>query len=190
MTNLALNLAEAKDMYPGRAAVRLDDLVLTYDQLEERSAQVAGLLAAHGVEPGDRVGLMLPNIPQFPMLYYGILRAGAVVVPMNPLLKAREVEYYLGDSGAKVVFAWQDLAAEAAKGAEAAGAGFVPVAPDGFDELLGEYAPATAVTPRADHDTAVILYTSGNHRPAQGRRAHPCQPGAQRVGDSDHAAAP
>ena len=161
MTNLALNLAEAKDMYPGRAAVRLDDLVLTYDQLEERSAQVAGLLAAHGVEPGDRVGLMLPNIPQFPMLYYGILRAGAVVVPMNPLLKAREVEYYLGDFGAKVVFAWQDLAAEAAKGAEAAGAGFVPVAPDGFDELLGEYAPATAVTPRADHDTAVILYTSG-----------------------------
>jgi long-chain acyl-CoA synthetase len=161
MTNLALNLAEATDMYPGRTAVRLDDLVLTYEQLEERSAQVAGLLAANGVEPGDRVGLMLPNIPQFPMLYYGILRAGAVVVPMNPLLKAREVEYYLGDSGSKLVFAWQDLAAEAAKGAEAAGAGFVPVAPDGFDELLGEHAPATAVTPRTDHDTAVILYTSG-----------------------------
>jgi len=161
MTNLALGLAEAKEMYPDRAAVRLDDLVLTYDELDERSARVAGLLAARGVAPGDRVGLMLPNVPQFPVLYYGVLRAGAVVVPMNPLLKAREVEYYLGDSGARLVFAWHAVAAEAAKGAEAAGAGFVPVDPEGLDRLLGEHAPVTAVTSRADDDTAVILYTSG-----------------------------
>jgi long-chain acyl-CoA synthetase len=161
MTNLALNLVEAKDMYPGRVAVRLDDLVLTYDQLDEQSARVAALLAARGVAPGDRVGLMLPNVPQFPVLYYGVLRAGAIVVPMNPLLKAREVEYYLGDSGARLVFAWHEIAAEAAKGAEAAGAGFVPVAPAGFDRLVGGHAPATGVTSRADDDTAVILYTSG-----------------------------
>jgi long-chain acyl-CoA synthetase len=161
MANLALNLVEAKDMYRQRPAVRLDDLVLTYDQLDERSARVAGLLAARGVEPGDRIGLMLPNIPQFPMLYYGVLRAGAVVVPMNPLLKAREVEYYLGDSGAKLIFAWDGVSAEAAKGAEAAGAGFVPVAPATFDQLLAEHAPEAAVTSRADDDTAVILYTSG-----------------------------
>jgi len=120
MTSLALNLVEAKDMYPKRAAVQLDDLVLTYDELDERSARVAGLLAARGVEAGDRVGLMLPNVPQFPMLYYGVLRAGAVVVPMNPLLKAREIEYYLGDSGAKLVFAWHATTGEAAKGADLA----------------------------------------------------------------------
>jgi long-chain acyl-CoA synthetase len=158
MSNLALNLVEAKDMYPKRPTVRLDDLVLTYEQLDERSARVTGLLAAHGVEPGDRVGLMLPNVPQFPVLYYGVLRAGAVVVPMNPLLKAREIEYYLGDSGAKLMFAWDGTAAEAAKGA---GAGFVPVAPAEVERLLGDQPPVTAVTDRADHDTAVILYTSG-----------------------------
>jgi len=161
MANLALNLVEAKDMYPDRVAVRLDDLVVTYEELEERSARVAGLLAARGVEPGDRVGLMLPNVAQFPVLYYGVLRAGAVVVPMNPLLKAREVEYYLGDSGAKLIFAWDAIAAEAAKGAEAAGVGFASVAPEAFDRLLADHAPVTAVTSRADHDTAVILYTSG-----------------------------
>ena len=111
MANLALNLVEAADIHPRRAAVRLDDLVLTYEELDERSAQVAGLLAAHGVEPGDRVGLLLPNVPQFPMLYYGVLRAGAVVVPMNPLLKAREIEYYLEDSGARLLFAWHGSAA-------------------------------------------------------------------------------
>jgi long-chain acyl-CoA synthetase len=160
MTNLAMNLVEAKAMYRDRPAVRLDDLVLTYDQLEQRSARVAALLAARGVEPGDRVGLMLPNVPQFPMLYYGVLRAGAVVVPMNPLLKAREVEYYLADSGARLVFAWEAMAAEAAKGAEAAGAGFVPVGPE-FDRLLAEHDPAGAVASRDDNDTAVILYTSG-----------------------------
>ncbi|HEV8648937.1 MAG TPA: long-chain fatty acid--CoA ligase [Actinomycetes bacterium] len=161
MTNLALNLVEAKDMYPHRAAVRLDGLVLTYDELDERSARVAGLLAARGVEPGDRVGLMLPNVPQFPMLYYGVLRAGAVVVPMNPLLKAREIEYYLGDSGAKLIFGWDEVAGEVCKGAEAAGAGFISVAPAAFDQLLGKHRPETVVTSRADDHTAVILYTSG-----------------------------
>ena len=161
MTNLVLALAEANDMYPDRAAVRLDGLVLTYEELDERSARVAGLLAARGVEPGDRVGLMLANVPQFPMLYYGVLRAGAVVVPMNPLLKAREVEYYLGDSGARLIFAWHAVADEAAKGAEAAGVGLVSVAPEAFDRMLGDHAPLTVVTSRADHDTAVILYTSG-----------------------------
>jgi long-chain acyl-CoA synthetase len=161
MVNLALNLIEARDMYPDRAAVRLDDLVLTYEELDERSARVAGLLGARGVRPGDRVGLMLPNIPQFPVLYYGVLRAGAVVVPMNPLLKAREVEFYLGDSGAGLLFAWHGAAEEAAKGAEAAGASLVGVAAGEFDRLLGEHAAVTAVSDRADDDTAVILYTSG-----------------------------
>ena len=161
MANLALNLVEAADIHPRRAAVRLDDLVLTYEELDERSAQVAGLVAAHGVEPGDRVGLLLPNVPQFPMLYYGVLRAGAVVVPMNPLLKAREIEYFLEDSGARLLFAWHGSADEAVKGAEAAEAGFVPVAAGAFDHLLSGQAPQASLTGRADHDTAVILYTSG-----------------------------
>ena len=67
---------------------------------QEGLPDVEALLAAQRVRPGDRVGLMLPNVVEFPVLYYVVLRAGAVVVPMNPLLKAREIEYYLGDSGA------------------------------------------------------------------------------------------
>ena len=70
--------------------------------LNEGATRVAGLLKAKGVEPGDRVGIMLPNVPYFGVVYYGILRAGGVVVPMNVLLKGREVEFYLKDSGAKV----------------------------------------------------------------------------------------
>jgi long-chain acyl-CoA synthetase len=161
MANLALNLVEAKDMYPDRPAVRLDDRVLTYQQLDDRSARVAGLLAGLGVEPGDRVALMLPNVPEFAVLYYGVLRAGGTVVPMNPLLKAREVEFYLSDSGARRIFAWHATAGEAGKGAEAAGAHLIPVAAETFDRLLDEHAPLVAVSGRADDDTAVILYTSG-----------------------------
>jgi long-chain acyl-CoA synthetase len=161
MANLASNLTEAAEMYRDRVAIRLDDLTLTYAELDERSAWAAGLLAARGVRPGDRVGLMLPNVAEFPVLYYGILRAGAVVVPMNPLLKAREIEYYLGDSGASLIFAWHGVADEAAKGAEAAGTGFVAVEPAAFAQLLDGSLPVPTVTGRRDDDTAVILYTSG-----------------------------
>src|SRR4029453_2544326 len=107
-----------KGRHPGPPATRLGGLVLTYEELDEGAARVAGLLAARGVEPGDRVGLMLPNVAEFPVLYYGVLRAGAVVVPMNPLLKAREIEYYLGDAGARLIFVWHATADEAAKGAQ------------------------------------------------------------------------
>ena len=67
-----------------------------------------------GVGPGDRVGVMLGNTPDFAAVYYGVLRAGAVVVPMNPLLKAREVAYYLSDSQATVLFAAQPFVAAGA----------------------------------------------------------------------------
>ena len=88
---------------------------------------------------------MLPNVPAFPIVFYGALGAGAVVVPMNPLLKSREVAYYLGDSGAKVLFAWHSAACEAAKGAAAAGARVVRVdEPDLTALLAGRFALHTA----------------------------------------------
>ena len=61
------------------------------------------MLRARGLRPGDRVGVMLPNVPEFAMAYYGVLRMGGIVVPMNPLLKPREVEHYVADSGAALV---------------------------------------------------------------------------------------
>ena len=96
-----------------RPAIRLDDVVLTYAELDELSARAAGWLRARGVEPGDRVGVMLPNIVQFPVLYYAVLRAGAIVVPMNPLLKSGEIEHYLRDSGARLALVSAPAATEA-----------------------------------------------------------------------------
>ena len=66
---------------PGRRALKQDDVELAYEALENQSARAAGLLRRHGVEPGDRVGIMLPNVPQFAFVYYGLLRAGCTVVP-------------------------------------------------------------------------------------------------------------
>jgi long-chain acyl-CoA synthetase len=145
----------------GHVAVKLDDAVLTYDQLDDAVARTAGLLKAKGVEPGDRVGVMLPNVPQFPVAYFGVLRAGAVVVPLNPLLKAREVAYHLTDSGARVLLAWHESADAAHAGADEAGTDCVLVEPGALDALAARCEPVTEPVPRAGEDTAVILYTSG-----------------------------
>src|SRR5919106_5222824 len=107
--NLATILTEAAAEHGDRTAFKLDDVELTYSVLDESSARIAALLKARGLDAGDRVGLMMPNVPYFPAIYYGILRAGGVVVPMNVLLKAREVAFYLEDPGAKIVFAWHDF---------------------------------------------------------------------------------
>ncbi|HEV2075068.1 MAG TPA: AMP-binding protein, partial [Thermoleophilaceae bacterium] len=122
MSNLATFLTETAKRHGGRTALKLDDVEVTYEQLDQASAGVAGLLAERGFEPGDRVGIMLPNVPYFPMAYYGVLRAGGVVVPMNPLLKGREVAFYLEDSEARILFAWHDFAEAAEEGCEQAGA--------------------------------------------------------------------
>src|SRR5579875_4085740 len=121
---------------------------MTYRALDEASARVAGLLRERGLVPGDRVGLMMPNVAEVPVVYYGVLGAGAVVVPMNPLLKSREVAYYLGDSGAKVLFAWHAAAGEAAKGAADTGARVVDVT----DPLLqlADHEPAEVAADRGD----------------------------------------
>ena len=159
--NLALNLTRSVIEHADRVAIRLDDAVLTYAQLDDATKHVAGLLAEHGVQPGDRVAIMLPNVPHFAVLYYGILRAGAVAVPMNPLLKEPEVAYYLGNSGAKLVFVWEGFRDEADAGAKLADAKAVVVQPLGFSALVGAAQPVDSVVARDDSDTAVILYTSG-----------------------------
>jgi long-chain acyl-CoA synthetase len=105
---------------------------------------------------------MLPNVPYFAVVYYGVLRAGGVVVPMNVLLKGREVKFYLEDPGAKLVFAWHDFADAAQTGASEAGAECILVTPGEFEELLGGVQePLREVVDRDGSDTAVILYTSG-----------------------------
>ncbi len=161
MTNLATNLIRTAGKHGDRPAVRLDDDVLTYDQLLTDARRVTSLLQARGIQPGDRVGLVLPNVIAFPVLFYGALGAGAVVVPMNPLLKAREVQYYLEDSGAAVVFAWHAMAEEAGKAAATVGIDCVSVDPADFSDLLSQHDPVEELVDRDDEDTVVLLYTSG-----------------------------
>ena len=161
MSNLAHNLTTTAEKHGDRPAVRLDDLTLSYADLLEGAQRVAALLTDKGVGPGDRVGLVLPNVPAFPVLFYGAVSMGAVVVPMNPLLKGREVKYYLEDSGAKLVFAWKDMAEEAGKGADAVGIECIPVDPADFTDLLAQHEPLEDVVDRDDEDTVVLLYTSG-----------------------------
>jgi long-chain acyl-CoA synthetase len=159
--NLASLLTESAARSPEAAAIRLGELELTYAQLDEASARLASLLRERGVEPGDRVGVMLPNVPQFPVAYYGILRAGATVVPMNVLLKRREIAFYLEDSGAELLLAWHGFCEEARGGGEDAGAELIEVEPATFAGALAETEPTPGLAEVADDDTAVILYTSG-----------------------------
>ncbi|MEV6765496.1 long-chain fatty acid--CoA ligase [Streptomyces sp. NPDC051105] len=159
--NLAHHVVDSARTHPDRPALRLGDATVSYRTLDRRSARMAGLLRDRGVRPGDRVAVMLPDVPEFAFVYYGVLRAGGVVVPMNPLLKSREVAYHLGDSGARLLFAWHDFADEARAGARQADAESVVVDPGSFDELPEATPLPSDMTDRHDDDTAVVLYTSG-----------------------------
>jgi long-chain acyl-CoA synthetase len=159
--NLARILTETVEKLGDKTAFKLDDIELSYSMLDEGSARVAGLLKSKGLEPGDRVGLMIPNVPYFPAIYFGILRAGGIVVPMNVLLKKREVGFYLEDPGAKLLFAWGDFAEAAEAGAADAGAEAILVKPGEFEKLLGEQEADRDMAEKTGDDTAVILYTSG-----------------------------
>src|SRR3954464_10292140 len=160
MTNLATIATETAERIPEAIAYKLDATEVSWKAVDEGSARVAGLLKAKGFEPGDRVGIMLPNVPYFPIAYYGVLRAGGTVVPMNVLLKGREVKFYLEDPGAKWLFAWHDMAEAAEKGAEEAGAEVILVKPGEFEQLLGEAEADHDVAERDGSDTAVTLYSS------------------------------
>jgi long-chain acyl-CoA synthetase len=159
--NLASVLTDSAERDPDHVALRLDDMEVSYGLLDEGSARLAAVLADRGLKPGDRVGIILPNVPYFGVCYYGVLRAGGVVVPMNVLLKRREVAFYLGDSGAELMFAWEGFADDANAGAQEAGAECIVVKPGEFEKLLAGVEPRREVVDRAPDDTAVILYTSG-----------------------------
>ena len=167
--NLAVILSETAHATSDRPVAVFDSSRLSYGELDRASGRLAANLAAAGIKPGNRVALQLPNIPQFLVSYFGILKAGAVVVPFNVLLRAPEVAFHLSDSGARALITWEGVLAEAAKGAEAAGvnaiyavghtAGSDGAAP--FERLLDGTAPGRETAAREPTDTAVIVYTSG-----------------------------
>jgi long-chain acyl-CoA synthetase len=159
--NLASILTASSKRSPDRPAIRLGGAELSYAELDDGSARLATLLNERGIEPGDRIGVMLPNVPEFPVAYYGVLRAGGVVVPMNVLLKRREIAFYLEDSETKLLLAWHGFAAEAREGAADAGAELVEIEPAALAAALAEREPTPELVDTSEDDTAVILYTSG-----------------------------
>jgi long-chain acyl-CoA synthetase len=177
--NLAALLEDATSAYPGREAVVLGATRLTYAQVDGAANQVANLLVSRGIQPGDKVALSCPNLPFFTIAYFGILKTGATVVPLNILLKAREVAYHLEDADAKAYFCFQ-------------GTPELPIGQagyDGFEQVAGcehfflitadptapspipgtetmaagtaGQAPTFETVATSEDDTAVILYTSG-----------------------------
>ncbi|MGL5929174.1 MAG: long-chain-fatty-acid--CoA ligase [Dermatophilaceae bacterium] len=173
MTNLASTLTATAAAHPDRDALRVGGQGVTYAQLHELAATTAGQLREGGIAPGDRVAVILPNVPAYPVAYWAILLAGGVVVPMNPLLKSAEIDFFFTNSGAKIAFVWPDFVGEATKGAAASGTRIVECGPMGpvegsldhagpsTDPALPTTSPVTEPVDRADGDTAVILYTSG-----------------------------
>ncbi|MCZ2860619.1 long-chain-fatty-acid--CoA ligase [Blastococcus sp. VKM Ac-2987] len=170
--NLALILREAARTSPGKPALLVDGGRVTYGDLDAASDRFAAGLQARGLGPGDAVALQLPNVPQFVIAYFGILKAGCVVVPVNVLFRAGEIGWVLGDSGARMLVTWNGSAEEAAKGAADAGVQDmvvldVPGMPPAtvgrpFEQLLATPVAGRPPLHQSDPgDTAVVVYTAG-----------------------------
>lgn len=111
-------LDQAAEKYPNKACTIFHDQTISFAEMKELSNQLAAGLIDLAVEPGDRVGIILPNIPQFVLAFYAVLKAGAVVTAINPAYKQRELEYQLRDAGVQVIIALathQDLLEEIRK---------------------------------------------------------------------------
>jgi long-chain acyl-CoA synthetase len=171
--NLATILTESALAAPDAPACRFAGTTTTYAELDEQSGRVAAGFGAAGLSPGQVVALQLPNIAPFLSAYFGALKAGLVVLPLNPLLMAPELEYHLTDSAAALLIGFEGMHAEAVKACETTGVplyllsmGSGPL-PDGARPALELFSPAPLdepggdVTPRSPGDTAVLVYTSG-----------------------------
>jgi long-chain acyl-CoA synthetase len=177
MLNLSVLLEDTSRSHPGRTAIVLGDVRLTYAEVDAAANRVANLLVSRGVEPGDKVALSCPNLPAFPQVYFGILKAGATVVPLNVLLKAREIAYHLQDAEAAAYFCFEGtpelpVGREGRQGfEEAAGCRdffLISGTETGstgdavtLTQALADQSSAFESVPTGADDTAVILYTSG-----------------------------
>jgi long-chain acyl-CoA synthetase len=174
-------LENSAQKYPGREAIVFPPTGrrMTYAEVDGAANMVANFLVSRGIQPGDKVALSCPNLPYFSLVYWGILKTGATVVPLNVLLKGREVAYHLDDSDAKAYFCFQGTAElpigqegyagfQQADGCEH----FVMITADlaaespiegteTFGQVLGGQEATFQSVETDEDDTAVILYTSG-----------------------------
>lgn len=186
MLNIASILTYGACEYPDKTAVVFQDSRISYRELHERSNQIANALKSLGIGRDDKVALSCPNLPYFPMVYFAILKVGAVVVPLNVLLKRDEIAYHLDDSEAKAYFCFEsnkalpmlDEAWSAFNNCDSCSHFFAitadPSAPSPVKNLttlgmiLHEFPTVFEISPTGVNDTAVILYTSGTTGQAKG----------------------
>ncbi len=173
MLNLAHFLDETAKRFPDIVAAKLDDISITYADLSQTARRIGNLLTSRGIKPGDRVAMMLANTPHFPIIYYGILHAGAVVVPVNVLFTRTEIAHYLSDSEAVAFFSFTAFAEESNAAFQSVETCrhlfYVPpapgdVVPEGGEHLyhcIADISDEKNTAQTMADDTAVILYTSG-----------------------------
>jgi long-chain acyl-CoA synthetase len=168
MTNVSLYLVESADMYPDGPALRCEGETTTFSELADNAARFAAYLVERGLRPGDRVGVMLANRPEFAMIFYGVLHAGAVAVLMDPLRSAREVEFFLTNTGARLLVFAPSCGAAATAGALAAGVSRIGVGEHTLERLTDDFLGQAWPVNRAGDDSAVILHTSRTAGPPKG----------------------
>ncbi len=179
MLNLSVLIEDSAKRYAQKNAFTFMDISLTYAQMNGAANQVANGLVAKGIKPGDKVALSCFNLPYFPIIYFGILKAGAAVVPLSVLLKKDEIAYHLNDSDAKAYFCFTGTG-ELPMG-QMGHAGFneaancehffmimpKPDMPSSVEDtetlgsLMNGQSPQFETHPSSAEDTAVIIYTSG-----------------------------
>jgi len=177
--NLASIVGHHASLTPDRLAIVFGDRRLTYAQLEAAASQVAHGLVELGIRPGDHVALSCPNLPYFPIAYFGILKAGAVVAPLNVLFKPAEIAYHLQDSDARALLVFEGSAELPMAGMARAACDETPACEHlvvmtadpaaacpvdrarTFGQLVAGRPPAFGSHPARFDDTAVMLYTSG-----------------------------
>ena len=169
--NLAIMLRESANAAPDKPLCHIADRTFTFAQVDEISGRIATSLLGLGLQRGDKVAVQLPNLPQFLFTYFGILKAGLVMVPLNPLLRSAEITYHLRDSDSRLLVTFESFADEAVRGAAEVegvttyvvnlpGNDQRPAGTKHYDELY--FADDTRdIVPLSSDDTAVLLYTSG-----------------------------
>src|SRR2546427_954946 len=179
MLNLTILLEDSAREVPERTAIAFEETKLSYAELNAASNQVAHVLSLAGIQKGDTIALSCQNIPYFPIVYYGILKAGAVVMPLNVLLKPREIAYHLRDADARAYFCLEgtpelpigEMGFTAFKEVDSCKHFFLmtinPSAPSPIEGaqtlgMLMQNQPTAFETVKTDpDDTAIILSTSG-----------------------------
>ena len=184
-THLFYNAEVSAARYPDKPFLVFYDTPVTFGQFRDEAERIAGFLQnVCGVKKGDRVLLYMQNSPQFVLAYYGILRADAVVVPVNPMNMTEELRHYVRDTGAAVAFAPQDLLGHIA-----------PLLGQGLSHLV---AACYSDYIKADHDYPMPAYIAAPHEqvslpgvtPWSEMLARDLRPGPMTAGPDDLAVMP